>query len=444
MATWKKIAVSGSNISQFNNDSGYITQLSASLHAFSTASFNGTELLAGTSNGNLNFASSSGAGLNITANSGTDTLTWTLADIPNSSLLNDNLRIGKTSIALGATGSTVDGVILTDVIATGSFSGSFTGNLNVNLEDLTPGDGLSGSAYDGNIARTFSVNTSSVHFISGSRESISTVNTVGANGINMHYTSSTGVLSSTIANPSLMIGTSGIDLGTTGSAIAGLTSLGVTNITNTGTISSTHLTGSFTGSFIGDGSGLSGLATTLGVSGSSGNTPINLLTQKLSVLGTANQINTAATPQTLTVSLTDDVTIANDLTVTRDTTIGRNALVQGNLLVLGTASFANTQNLDVADRFIRLASGSTSAGDGGIVVQQAGPTQGEAFAYDAITTRWSMTGSFNPATEAYAPDAFVSTVVVGSGGTQQSNVIAKYSKAGNIFTSASGDIWIYS
>ena len=185
------------------------------------------------------------------------------------------------------------------------------------------------------------------------------------------------------------------------------------------------------------------MATTLGVSGSSGNTPVNLLTQKLSVLGTANQISTAATPQTLTVKLTDDVTIANDLTVTRDTTIGRNALVQGNLLVLGTASFANTQNLDVADRFIRLASGSTSAGDGGIVVQQAGPTQGEAFAYDAITTRWSMTGSFNPATEAYTPDAFISAVVIGTGNQQATSVAAKCAKAGNMFVSASGDVMIY-
>ena len=431
MATWKKISVSGSNISQFNNDSGYLTQFSASLHAFSTASFNGTELLSGTSNGNLNFASGSGTGLNIAANAGTDTLTYSLIDVPNASLENDNLRIGNTSIALGATGSSVDGVVLTNVIATGSFSGSFTGNLNVNLEDLTPGAGLSGSAYDGNIARTFSVDTGSSHYITGSRQAISVANTTGASGITMNYNTGSGIISSTILNSQITLGATAVSLGATAPTIANLK------------LTAVEATGSFSGSFVGDGSGLSGLATTLGVSGSSGNTPVNLLTQKLSVLGTANQIYTAATPQTLTVKLTDDVTIANDLTVTRDTTIGRNALVQGNLLVLGTASFANTQNLDVADRFIRLASGSTSAGDGGIVVQQAGPTQGEAFAYDAITTRWSMTGSFNPATEAYTPDAFISAVVIGTGNQQATSVAAKYAKAGNMFVSASGDVMIY-
>jgi hypothetical protein len=41
MATWKKIIVSGSNISQLNNDAGYVTQGSfVESNAFATASFN--------------------------------------------------------------------------------------------------------------------------------------------------------------------------------------------------------------------------------------------------------------------------------------------------------------------------------------------------------------------------------------------------------------------
>jgi hypothetical protein len=44
----------------------------------------------------------------------------------------------------------------------------------------------------------------------------------------------------------------------------------------------------------------------------------------------------------------------------------------------------------------------------------------------------------------FTPDAFMSTVVVGSGGNLPSSAPSKYQKAGNIFTSASGDIYIYS
>ncbi len=432
MATWKKVSVSGSNVSQFVNDAGYITSTTAN-HAFATASFNGQELLAGATNGNLTFSSGSGGGLNITADVGSDLLSFNLDAVPNTSLENDSLRIGNTSIALGTTGSTVDGVVLTDVIATGSFSGSFTGNLNVNLEDLTPGDGLSGSAYDGNIARTFSVNTSSTHIISGSRQAISVQNTTGASGITMNYnTAGNGVISSTILNDNITIGATNVALGGTALSIANLK------------LTDAEATGSFSGSFVGDGSGITGIASTLDVSGSSGNGTIALKTQDFSILGTANEIDTSMSSQTLTIGMPDDVTIGQDLSVIRDLTVGRNATISGNLHVVGTASFQNTTNLDVADRFIRMASGSDAVGDGGIVIQQTSPANGEAFAYDAATTRWSMTGSFNPATEAYTPDAFVSTVVVGSGGTQASNVISKYSKAGNIFTSASGDIWIYS
>jgi hypothetical protein len=432
MATWKKVSVSGSNISQFVNDSGYITATTAN-HAFATASFDGAELLAGSTNGNLTFGSGSGGGLNITADAGSDTLTFNLDAVPNSSLQNDSLRIGNTSIALGTTGSSVDGVVLTDVIATGSFSGSFTGNLNVNLEDLTPGDGLSGSAYDGNIARTFTVNTSSQHIISGSRQAISVQNTTGASGITMNYnTAGNGVISSTILNDNITIGATNVALGGTALSIANLK------------LTDAEATGSFSGSFTGDGSGITGIASTLDVSGSSGNGTIALKTQDFSILGTANEIDTSMANQTLTIGMPDDVTIGQDLSVTRDLTVGANATVSGNLVVVGTASFQHSEDLDVADRFIRLASGSNSVGDGGIVIQQTSPAQGEAFAYDAATTRWSMTGSFDPSTEAYTPDAFVSTVVVGSGGTQSSDVVSKYTKAGNIFTSASGDIWIYS
>ncbi len=100
MATWKKIIVSGSNISQLNNDAGYLTSVTAQ-NAFATASYDGNLLLANGANGNLTFASSSGTGLNIVATPVNDTLTFSLSAIPNSSLLNSSITIAGNATALG-------------------------------------------------------------------------------------------------------------------------------------------------------------------------------------------------------------------------------------------------------------------------------------------------------------------------------------------------------
>lgn len=101
MATWKKIVVSGSNISQLNNDAGYLTSVTQQ-SAFATASYDGTALIANNAQGNLTFASSSGQGLTISATSVNDTLTFGLSAIPNSSLLNSSITIAGNATALGS------------------------------------------------------------------------------------------------------------------------------------------------------------------------------------------------------------------------------------------------------------------------------------------------------------------------------------------------------
>ena len=201
--------------------------------------------------------------------------------------------------------------------------------------------------------------------------------------------------------------------------------------------------GSFSGSFQGDGSNLSGIATTLTVDGDSGTQDVDLQTDDLQILGTANEIETAITKAgndiRATISLPDDVTIGQDLTVTRDATITRNLTVQG------TASFQHTTDLDVADRFIRLASGSNAAGDGGIAVIQSGSKNSEALAYDSAVTRWGFTGSFDPSQNTIVPEAFVAAVIEGgSGDNDPTDTIAKYAKKGNIFVADNGEIYVYS
>jgi len=100
MATWKKLIVSGSDISQLNNDAGYLTSETA-LNAFVTASFNGTHLISDSNTDTLNFASSSGQGLTISADAGTDTLTFGLSSIPNASLENTSVNFGGVTLNLG-------------------------------------------------------------------------------------------------------------------------------------------------------------------------------------------------------------------------------------------------------------------------------------------------------------------------------------------------------
>lgn len=575
MATWKKLVVSGSNVSQLNNDAGYLTSVTAQ-HAFTTASFNGTALLADSSQGTLNFASGS-TGLNIVANAGSDTLTFNLVSVPNSSLANStisgvslgsnlaNLIDGNgiadftyngssgASITVEADGSTIavgtngikvaDGAIGTTQIAdslgeigansfTGSFSGSFTGDVDINLADLTAGAGLLGSAYDGNIAREFSVDSGSLAgnglTTSGGKflvEADVTTGgntkpvTVGANGVGFDISTIDGNGITVSANElavepdgsTITVGSGGIKVTDGG--------IGTTQIADSlGTLGSNSFTGSFSGSFTGDGSGLTGLATTLTVDGDTGTQDVDLLADDLQIItdstlnsvvtkvgndvkvtlnipngavGTA-QINDslgnidennftgsfsgsftgdgsgligtggsiisgdAADNQVAVFNSTNTIDgysnftfndSTNVLTVTGDQVISQDLTVGRNLVVSGTASFQHTEDLDIADRFIRMASGSTSTGDGGFVVQQTSATDGEVFGFDSSTTRFGVSGSFDASQNTFTPDAFMAAVVntAGNAPNGANAPDARYQKKGNLYVASnSEDIWIYS
>ena len=410
MATWKKVAVSGSDISQFNNDAGYITSITAQ-NAFATASFNGTELLADNANGNLTFASSSDQGLTISANAGTDTLTFGLSAIPNTSLANstisgkalgtnlDDLTVDNATLQLdsgttynGSAAKTIsvkDGGIDTAAIATslgtigtnsftGSFSGSFVGTAD--LPDLTDGNGIADFTYDGSTTATISVESDTT--TGGNVVGVSV--TANGVGINVDNIDGTGLSASGG-------GLLDVDYGST----SGTAVQGNTTITLTQTAGEIDITGTAAQALGGGPSYTIGLADTI-----SGNRTFS----------------------------GDTITINNDL------------------IVQGTASFQNTTNLEVSDRFVLFASGSTGAGDGGIVVQQATQDVGELFGYDSGTTRWGVTSSFTANNSAYTPDAFMSAVTtLASTNPNTSGPAARYDAVGNIYVS-SGDesIWIYS
>ena len=327
-----------------------------------------------------------------------------LAQITSSVLTNGNLVMAGVGGALQNSGLTFSGNTFnigsnsivstgTGSILTGSFSGSFFGVLNTNLPDLTQGSGIVPFTYDGS--------------------SVATVAVSGAAAL------STDAL--TKWNGNAFVNSSLTDNGTVISGVSSIQLSGANSV----------LSGSFSGSFRGDGSALTGIASTLNVSGSTGNGSVALQTQTLSILGTANEIETVASAQSVTIGLPNDVTIGQDLIVSR------------NLTVFGTASFQHTEDLDVADRFIRLASGSNAAGDGGIAIQQNNALNAEVFGFDSGATRWGVSSSFDASQNAFVPDVYMALTLEGAG-TDPTVVAARYQVKGNMFIGSDEGIWIYS
>jgi len=529
MATWKKVIVSGSNVSQLNNDAGYLTSATSG-KAFSSASYGGTSLLADSSAGNLSFASGSGQGLTISASVSNDTLTFGLSQIPNSSLANTGSIIGNTSVALGATITTIDGLTLTGTSATGSFTGSFAGDgsgligivsasyattasyasiFTVDDKIIFPSSKVEIGTTSANASGTDSIaigyapvaqgnntialgynplaisdNTIALGYNAQAKgdESIAigstaktvdgfsdapapqsiaiggTANATGTNSIALGYSAKTigtspfdtytnaiaiGGTARARGNYSIALGDTAIvdtDYGINiGNVFYGNSSTGNASISSSLTVTGSIVTNNYisassyvsASAFIGDGSQLTGIAATLNISGSTGSGSVALKTQGLSIVGTNNEIETNALGQTITVGLPSDVTIGNNLIVTN------------NLTVFGTASFQNTTNLEVADRFILLASGSNTTGDGGLVVQQGTQNVGELLGWDAAASRWALTGSFSANEPAFTPDAYIAAVTTAAG--TDPAPASRYNAVGNIYVS-SGDesIWIYS
>ena len=543
MATWKKLVLSGSNISQLNNDSGYLISTSTGVNlggAFS-GSFQGngsglTNVAASSlanaledGNGIADFSyNGSTSGILVTVEADGSTLTVGSGGVKvssagitpveiSSSIAGGGIAGGDgTSLSVDVDNSTIGIIggtgaikvktagIGTNQIATslglidansftGSFSGSFKGDVDIDLLDLTAGNGLvsnTGNPYDGNANTTFSVQADSttggsvkpvtvgsngvgfdIRLVTGSGIGITGDKLVAAvDGTTVNVTSDTisvlkvpnaltvdnstlqlstgdatydgsvaktisvkdgGITNAKLANDGLMLGTTDISLGATGSTVAGLTLTGAVG------------SGSFSGSFFGDGSGLTGIGGTLTVDGDSGTENVTLTTDDLQIItDDANEIFTAVTKDgtdvKVKIGLPDNVVIGHDLTETRDLTVNR------DLTVAGTASFQHTENLEVADRFVRFASGSNAAGDGGFVVQQASNGTGDVFGFDGnSTSRWGVAQNFDGSESVFTPAAFMASVIVGSG-TDPDATAARYDQKGNIFIGTDENIYIYS
>jgi len=234
----------------------------------------------------------------------------------------------------------------------------------------------------------------------------------------------------------------GLSSGVVTGAAGNLTTTAINGTGNiVATTNATNLvhSGSFSGSFQGDGSALTGVTAVVGSSLTEGTGIVDFTFNgsspaTVAVSGASTLNSNAVTKWTGAAFANTSITDNGSLV-----TFSQNALFQGNVTVQGTASFQNTENLLVADRFVLFASGSNTTGDGGIVIQQGTQNIGEFFGYDSTTVRWGLTSSFDAATSTFTPDAYVAAVIDLQGGQSD---IARYQKNGNIKID-NGDIFIY-
>ena len=211
--------------------------------------------------------------------------------------------------------------------------------------------------------------------------------------------------------------------------------------------------------FKGDGSALTGIATALTLNGGTGTTTVALATETLTVLGTSNQIVSAVdksgTTGRVTLSLPNTVTISGstfskNVSVAENLAVGNNLTVDGNLTVNGDTTVISTTNLSVEDRYIALASGTTSGGNGGIIVVSGSITnteRGYGFVFNNNTVRWGFAKGTPVTTTGATVDSYaVSTTYSPTSGAPSSapGYGGVNNGIGNLHVdTATGDVYIY-
>lgn len=362
------------------------------------------------------FTVAGGAGIETTGSGQTVTIKVGGASVTNDMLAGSiaNAKLANSAITIAGTSTSLGGSIGGDDIISDVSAGQIT---NSQLANSTMTIGSQSIALGG------SITTFSGSFLGDG----SGLTNVPASGINLaDLTDGNGITDftydgSSAASIAVQADGSTLSVGASGVKVA---DAGVTETQLNSSVAGTGLSG-------GAGTALSvDYGSTAGTA-AEGNSTVTFT-------GTADEITVSDSSAqaiggdvAVTIGLPDDVTITQDLTVSR------------NLVVQGTASFQHTEDLAIADRFILLASGSNSAGDGGIVVQQTTQDRGEVFAFDQANIRWGVSGSFDASQNAFTPDAFMANVVVGTANDPDA-APARYDKKGNIFVANNEDIYIYS
>jgi hypothetical protein len=130
-----------------------------------------------------------------------------------------------------------------------------------------------------------------------------------------------------------------------------------------------------------------------------------------------SSITDDGTSVTVLSSATNGLTVqAGGTKVTGDSFFYNNLTVQGNITVNGTASFINTENVLVKDKFILIASGSSTLSDAGIIAAYNTNMTGSAFYLSAASTgtygRWAVAYGVGESTISLTADEYINTTKI--------------------------------
>lgn len=490
MATWKKVIVSGSTANltalQVDNLTSGQVVIGGGSSNLSTTAINGTGTIVATTaatglshsgsfSGSFqgNFVGTTnlpdltqGTGITAFTYDGSTTATVSLKNagsLTNNVLTKWDSSNGQlTNTSLTDNGTTITGTTSIQLTGansnlSGSFSGSFFGN----------GAGLTGvTAAFPTTAKTDLASTDQFYINDGANKYVTYGNLLtDLAGTNLTVAGSDSLtLSTTITGITSISSTSftgsllGNVNGTASWATNAINATTATNATNVAVTDTTTGTGPYYVMFADGTTG--NRAVRVDSSTLTFNATTNTLTVTSSYANQALSASFASSVNNLTNAITNNAnnrvltatgggTINGEGNLTFDgttLTVTGNEVITGNLIVQGTASFQQTTNLEVADRFVLFASGSNSAGDGGIIIQQATQNVGELYGYENSINRWGFTSSFNASSPSFTAAAYVTTTEVAAANPTTAPIYGGASNGyGNIHVNTStGDIFIYS
>lgn len=365
-----------------------------------------------------------------------------------------------TTTAINGTGTIVATTNASGLTHSGSFSGSFAGALTgtAATASFVTASNVFGP-YGGNsvLSSSYAVTAAFALSAAGAATPFSLTNSTGITAFSFNGGSNQTVAvsgASTLGTNSITRWTgtafTGSSLTDTGTTITGISSIQLTG-------ASSNLSGSFSGSHFGPLTGTASYASTAGqnqgtltlgngLTGTSYNGSANvtaavgagalisvgtgIVAVATSSLGTnvipkyssntlagSNITDTGAQVQ-IGAGATSGLSVAGGgINVTGNSTFINSVTVQGDLTVAGTASFQNTQNLLIGDRFAMFASGATSLTDGGIIIASstgAGGISGSAFFLESNNTglygRFAVQYNVNASASSVAADEYAVTV----------------------------------
>lgn len=433
MAEWKKVIVSGSAavLSQVNvgsNQQITNSQATTALTGSFTGSFKGDgSLLTGVSATSLDIDA---FGLDLTGITVATTDKLPLSDAGTEGRIN----VGQLATPLAGTGLEANSNTIR--IAAAAAGNGLTGGAG---SALAVGQGTHITVNADDIA----VNTTTlIPAISGSIfTTVSGDITITAEGAAQI---GSGVISNNDVAAGAAIVASKINFASTGivsgSTLAAGLGQGSTTLTTNG-VSSGDITAT--------GLGTAGTPTFAGLTITNGNIAINNGTSTaLTTTGTTAAVfNTTAT----TVNAFGAATALNLGAATGTTTVGNSLVVTGDLFVNGTTTQVNTTDLLVEDKFILLASGSATAGDGGIVIDRGSDAAGNmAYGYDAATDRWGFQSGIpdtsnllDPTSASGVSGSFVPYLFTEASHGATKPVTGEFALLGSQYVDSSGNFWIY-